>query len=91
MALEFSYQTFKHFLSFECVHFHYRFLIIYISHLSDQQSELNDLLDGQRENELGEAERLRLESLMQVYRRSLVRKAQAIKVAVERRLMAPLG
>jgi hypothetical protein len=60
--------------------------------MSDQQqATLSDLLDQSRENRLNETARARLEQLMQVYRRGLVRKAQAIKVAVDRGLMPPLG
>lgn len=57
----------------------------------DEQDELSDLLDAQREGELRDGDRERLDSLMLTYRRGLVRKAQAIKVAVERGLMPPLG
>lgn len=56
-----------------------------------QQAELDDLLDRQRENTLSAAQRARLETLMQAYRSGLVRKAEAIKVAVERGLMQPLS
>jgi hypothetical protein len=57
----------------------------------DQQAELNDLLEGQREAQLSQTEQARLDMLMQIYRRGLVRKAQAVRVAVERGLMPPLG
>jgi hypothetical protein len=40
-----------------------------------QQEELSDLLDRNREGLLGGAERDRLDKLMRVYRRGLVRKA----------------
>jgi hypothetical protein len=56
-----------------------------------QQEELTDLLAGHREGHLGEAERARLDELMHIYRRGLVRKAQALKVAVERGLRPPLN
>ncbi len=56
-----------------------------------QQDELSDLLDRQRENTLDDAQRARLDALMQIYRRGLVRKAEAVKVAVERGLMQSLG
>lgn len=55
-----------------------------------QQEELSDLLARNREGLLGNAERARLDDLMQIYRRGMVRKAQALKVAVERRLRPPL-
>lgn len=55
-----------------------------------QQRELGDLLARNREGLLGDAERVRLDELLQIYRRGMVRKAQALKVAVERRLRPPL-
>ena len=51
---------------------------------SDEQATLNDLLARNREGRLDDAARVRLDELMGVYRRGLVRKAQALKVAVER-------
>jgi hypothetical protein len=56
-----------------------------------QQEELGDLLARHREGLLSGAERARLDELMQTYRRGLVRKAQALKVAVERGLRPPLN
>jgi hypothetical protein len=56
-----------------------------------QQQELSDLLADQRESQLNEAGRTRLDTLMEIYQQGMVRKAQAIKVAVERGLMPPLG
>jgi hypothetical protein len=56
-----------------------------------QQEELGDLLARNREGLLSGAERARLDELMQTYRRGLVRKAQALKVAVERGLKPPLN
>ncbi|HBY99549.1 MAG: hypothetical protein M5U01_33205 [Ardenticatenaceae bacterium] len=58
---------------------------------SDQQEALSDLLARNREGVLNEEERSQLDELMQIYRRRLVRKAQAVKVAVERGLRPPLG
>lgn len=55
------------------------------------QEALSDLLARQREGTLGEAERQTLDALMGSYRRGLVRKAQALKVAVERGLRPPLS
>lgn len=55
-----------------------------------QQAELSDLLRRQREGTLSERKRERLDELMGVYRRGLVRKAQALKVAVARGLRPPL-
>jgi hypothetical protein len=56
-----------------------------------QQEELSDLLEGNREGTLTSAERDRLEELMRTYRSGLVRKAQALKVAVGRGLRPRLG
>jgi hypothetical protein len=56
----------------------------------EQQEELSRLLIGNREGLLPDAERERLEELMQVYRRGLIRKAQALKTAVTRGLKPPL-
>lgn len=56
-----------------------------------QQEELTDLLSGHQEGHLDEAERARLDELMHIYRHGLVRKAQALKVAVERGLRPPLN
>jgi hypothetical protein len=57
---------------------------------ADQQA-LNELLARQREGTLDDAERPVLNALMGVYRSGLVRKAQAVKVAVERGLRPPLS
>lgn len=56
-----------------------------------QQDELSDLLDQQREGQLTAAGHERLDQLMTIYRRGLVRKAEALKIAVERGLRPPLG
>ncbi len=55
-----------------------------------QQAELSDLLGGQREGTLDEVERARLAGLMDMYRRGMVRKAQAVRIAVARGLRPPL-
>ena len=57
----------------------------------DQQQELSRLLAGNREGSLNAAGQARLDELMQVYRHGLVRKARALKVAVQRGLHPPLG
>ena len=57
----------------------------------EQQQELSRLLARNREGFLGAAEQARLDELMQVYRHGLVRKAQALKVAVQRGLRTPLS
>jgi hypothetical protein len=56
-----------------------------------QQEELSMLLVGQREDRLTAQQRLRLDELLTSYRRGMVRKAQALKVAVERGLQPPLS
>lgn len=56
-----------------------------------EQMELGRLLSENREGTLDSWGRTRLDELMQVYRRGLVRKAQAIKVAVQRGLRHPLS
>ncbi len=61
-----------------------------IEMLPDQQLALSQLLDDSREGKLNENTALQLDQLMQIYRRGLVRKAQALKVAVSRGLRPPL-
>jgi hypothetical protein len=56
-----------------------------------QQRELSDLLALNREKLLTGNDSVCLEDLMQVCRRGLVRKAEAIKVAVQRGLRPPLS
>jgi hypothetical protein len=58
---------------------------------ASQQNELSGLLARSRENTLTPDEKTRLETLMRVYRRGLVRKAKATRVAVQRGLRPPLG
>lgn len=53
------------------------------------RQELTDLIELHHERELTRLERLRLDELMQEYRRGLVRKAQALEVAIARGLMPP--
>jgi hypothetical protein len=55
-----------------------------------QQEELSYLLARNREGGFQRAEAVRLDELMQIYRQPLVRKAQALKVAVARGLKPPL-
>ena len=57
---------------------------------AEQQDELSELLARQREGTIGNAERARLDTLMRVYRRGMVRKAEAFTVAVDRGLQPPL-
>lgn len=49
----------------------------------DQVLALRDLLAWQREGTLTDAERARLDELLALYRRGMVRKSQALKVAVD--------
>lgn len=56
-----------------------------------QQQTLSDLLARHREGQLNDIAVRKLDALMNVYRRGLVRKAQAWKVAVERGLKTPLN
>jgi hypothetical protein len=58
---------------------------------SQEQTQLSELLGKQRENQLHEDEMQQLNQLLQRYRRGLVRKAEAWKVAVERGLRPALG
>jgi hypothetical protein len=55
-----------------------------------EQEELSSLLEGNREGRLEEAERTRLDELMHVYDRHLLRKSQALREAVARGLREPL-
>lgn len=55
----------------------------------EQQTELSQLLAKYREGTITPSERERLDALMQLYRRGLVRKAEAWKVAVTRGLKSP--
>lgn len=58
---------------------------------SEQQEVFSDLLARNREGQLIDREVSQLDELMQVYRRGLVRKARALKVAVERGLKPALN
>jgi hypothetical protein len=58
---------------------------------SDQQLRLSELLEHNRENTLTQTQREELDLLMQIYRQGLIRKAQALKVAVERGLRPALN
>ena len=56
----------------------------------DQDTELTALLEDNREGALDDQARQRLDELMRVYEHGLLRKAQALRVAVERGLREPL-
>ena len=59
--------------------------------MSDEQDEeLSNLLARQRESQLDVDGRRRLSELMQIYERGLLRKSEALRVAVERGLREPL-
>ena len=58
---------------------------------TQQQEVFSDLLARQQEGQLNDIENRQLDELMQVYRRGLVRKAKALKVAVERGLIPAIN
>ncbi|MBI3960426.1 MAG: hypothetical protein HY328_16555 [Chloroflexi bacterium] len=55
------------------------------------QNELSALLAKNRERLLQQHEQARLDALMTLYRQGMVRKAESLRVAVERKLIAPLN
>ena len=57
----------------------------------EQEEALSRLLEQNREGTLGAEDRHRLDELMRHYERGLLRKSQALRVAVERGLRAPLA
>ena len=57
----------------------------------DEQRQLSELLWHQREQNLDAGDRPRLEHLLDAYRHRLLRKAEALRVAVSRGLRPPLG
>lgn len=62
------------------------------SQLDERQQEvLSDLLAASRDGTLAGAERSRLDDLLRIYRRGLVRKAQVLHTAVQSGLKSPLG
>jgi hypothetical protein len=56
-----------------------------------QQHELSELLARNEAGGLNAGDQVRLDELLNEYRRGMVRKAQALKVAVERGLQPPLS
>ena len=56
----------------------------------EEQEVLSDLLVRSREGQLDAAGQERLEALMEGYEQGLLRKAQALRVAVQRGLREPL-
>jgi len=57
----------------------------------EQEGALSDLLERNREGDLDADGRRRLEEMMRLYERGLLRKSQALRVAAERGLRGPLG
>jgi predicted phage gp36 major capsid-like protein len=57
---------------------------------AEQQSALSEMLAKNRENELDAEERRKLDELMRAYEHGLLRKSQALREAVQRRLRDPL-
>ena len=57
----------------------------------EQREELSEFLAYNREGSLSPKDEVRLDELMRIYRHGLVRKAQALKVAVDRGLKPPLN
>ena len=56
----------------------------------DRDDELSELLARNRESQLDDAAKRRLDELMGIYERGLLRKAQALREAVRRGLLEPL-
>jgi hypothetical protein len=68
--------------------------ILALAHLQlpqAQQTELSQLLQTQREGALSLTDHERLEALLQEYRAGMLRKAEALKIAVERGIHPTLG
>ena len=57
----------------------------------DQDARLSELLDRQQADILAADERPELQTLMQIYQEGLLRKATALKEAVDRGLIEPLS
>ena len=57
----------------------------------EQQAELDELLGKNSEGQLDEDEKLRLDVLMDIHNQVLLRKSEAIAIAVERGLRPPLS
>ena len=58
---------------------------------AEQQEILHNLLDKNGEGKLTKAEKKQLDAMMEIYDDALLRKAQALRVAVERGLIPPLS
>ena len=57
----------------------------------EQQREFSRLLERNREGILDESEKRELDQMMGIYENGLLRKSKALRVAVERGLIAPLA
>jgi hypothetical protein len=56
-------------------------------HMSEEdQEEFSELLARNREGLLSEQDRIRFDEVMTAYRHNMLRKSQALKVAIERKL-----
>lgn len=67
--------------------------VLALTHLqlsNEQQANLDTLLTQNREEQLDSNGRRQLDELMQIYEQGLLRKAQALRVAVARGLREPL-
>ena len=58
---------------------------------NEQQKDFSRLLEKNRENNLNLNEKHDLDALMRTYENNLLRKSKALRVAVERGLIAPLA
>jgi predicted transcriptional regulator len=58
---------------------------------NEGQNDFSRLLEKNRENKLNAREKRDLDALMHSYETRLLRKSKALRVAVERGLIAPLG
>lgn len=56
-----------------------------------EQAQLSNLLALNRNDKITSDEKQRLDELLEIYQRGMVRKAQALQVAVERGLRSPLS
>ena len=57
----------------------------------EQQRSFSLLLENNREGILSDAEKNELDEMMRIYENGLLRKSKALRVAVERGLVAPLA
>ena len=57
----------------------------------EQQNNFSHLLEKNREGDLNSSEKRSLDALMRTYENGLLRKSKALRVAVERDLIAPIA